>query len=61
MNVLWITISTVLLWPILVLLYYRLAKEEDKMMEETFGEEYQKYENTVPMLIPRVKIKGLFK
>jgi protein-S-isoprenylcysteine O-methyltransferase Ste14 len=55
MNVLWITISTVLLWPILVLLYYRLAKEEDKMMEETFGEEYQKYENTVPMFIPRVK------
>lgn len=58
MNVLWITISTLLLWPILVILYYRLAKEEDKKMEERFGEEYQKYKHTVPMFIPRLQIKN---
>jgi protein-S-isoprenylcysteine O-methyltransferase Ste14 len=54
MNVLWITISTLLLWPILVILYYRLAKEEEKNMEEKFGEEYRKYKQNVPMFIPHV-------
>jgi protein-S-isoprenylcysteine O-methyltransferase Ste14 len=54
MNVQWIMISTLLLWPILVILYYRLAKEEDKELEEKFGEEYQKYKHKVPMLIPRI-------
>ena len=54
MNILWITISTLLLWPILAILYYRLAKEEDKELEERFGEEYRKYERAVPMLVPRI-------
>jgi len=42
------------LWPVLAILYYRLAKEEDKELEESFGEEYRKYERNVPMLIPRI-------
>ena len=54
MNVLWIAISTLLLWPILAILYYRLAKKEDKELEESFGEEYLKYKRMVPMLIPRM-------
>jgi protein-S-isoprenylcysteine O-methyltransferase Ste14 len=54
MNILWITISTLLLWPILDILYYRLAKKEDKELEKRFGEEYRKYERKVPMLIPRI-------
>lgn len=54
-NVLWVTVLTLSLWPILVILYYRLAKEEDKRMEEQFGEEYRKYKNSVPMLIPRLR------
>jgi protein-S-isoprenylcysteine O-methyltransferase Ste14 len=54
MNILWVTISTLLLWPVLAILYYRLAKEEDKQLEERFGEEYRKYERDVPMLIPRI-------
>lgn len=54
MNVLWIAISTLLLWPILAILYYRLAKEEDKELEERFGEEYLNYKRVVPMLIPRI-------
>ena len=60
MNVLWITISTLLLWPILVILYYRLAKEEDKKMAERFGEEYRKYTKKVPMFIPRLRMKENF-
>ena len=54
MNILWIAISTLLLWPILAILYYRLAKREDKELEERFGEEYRKYERMVPRLIPRI-------
>lgn len=54
MNILWISISAFLLWPILAILYYRLAKREDKELEERFGEEYRKYERAVPMLIPRL-------
>jgi protein-S-isoprenylcysteine O-methyltransferase Ste14 len=54
MNILWVTISTLLLWPILAILYYRLAKKEDKELEERFGEEYRKYERAVPMLMPRI-------
>ncbi len=53
-NFLWTTFSTLILWPILALLYYRLAKEEEKDMEAKFGEEYREYKNTVPMFIPRV-------
>ncbi len=57
MNIQWITIPTLLLWPAIVVLYYRLAKEEDKKMEEKFGEEYRKYSRSVPMFIPRIRIK----
>jgi protein-S-isoprenylcysteine O-methyltransferase Ste14 len=57
MNIQWITLPTLFLWPALVVLYYRLAKEEDKKMEEKFGEEYQKYKNTVPMFIPGMRIR----
>jgi protein-S-isoprenylcysteine O-methyltransferase Ste14 len=54
MNILWVTISTLVLWPILVIVYYRLAKKEDEEMEKIFGDEYQKYKQVVPMFIPRL-------
>jgi protein-S-isoprenylcysteine O-methyltransferase Ste14 len=57
MNVLWVTFSTLILWPVLAFLYYRLAKEEDKQVEEKFGEEFLKYKNNVPMFIPKLQKK----
>jgi protein-S-isoprenylcysteine O-methyltransferase Ste14 len=54
MNVLWTTITTLLLWPIMVILYYRLAKIEDEEMEKRFGEEFRKYKRTVPMFLLRL-------
>jgi protein-S-isoprenylcysteine O-methyltransferase Ste14 len=57
MNVQWVTILTLLLWPILAVLYYRLAKREDKENEGRFGEEYRKYKRTVPMFLPRLTTK----
>ena len=59
-NFLWVTFSTVLLWPIIAFLYFRLAREEEEKLEENFGEEYRKYKNTVPMFIPHVRIKEFF-
>jgi protein-S-isoprenylcysteine O-methyltransferase Ste14 len=58
LNVQWLTIITLLLWPILAVLYYRLAKTEDKEVEEKFGEEFQKYKRSVPMFIPRLRMKN---
>lgn len=54
-DFLWVTFSTLILWPILVFLYYRLAKEEEKMMEEKFGDQYRQYTKEVPMLLPNLK------
>ncbi|MEM2099022.1 MAG: methyltransferase [Candidatus Bathyarchaeia archaeon] len=53
-NFLWTTFSTLILWPLLVVLYYKLAKEEELEMEKKFGEEYKRYKSTVPMFIPRL-------
>lgn len=55
MNVLWVTFSTLALWPVLAFLYYRLAKEEDKQMEEQFGEKFNDYRKSVPMFIPKLR------
>jgi hypothetical protein len=57
MSVQWLTIPTLFMWPFLVFLYYRLAKKEAAEMEEMFGEEYRKYEQKVPMFIPRLRVK----
>jgi protein-S-isoprenylcysteine O-methyltransferase Ste14 len=60
-DFLWPTFSTVVMWPILVFLYYRLAKEEEKEMEKKFGEAYGEYEKTVPRFVPTwSSIKGAF-
>jgi len=48
----WPTILTLTMWPILTVMYYRLAKGEEKEMEERFGEAYLKYKRHVPMFFP---------
>ena len=58
MNVQWLTIITLALWPVLAIIYYKLAKTEEKDAEEKFGEEYLKYKRSVPMFIPRLRIKN---
>ena len=57
MNVQWLTIITLALWPVVVIVYYKLAKTEEKDAEEKFGEEYLKYKRTVPGFIPRIRRK----
>jgi protein-S-isoprenylcysteine O-methyltransferase Ste14 len=55
----WPTIFTVLLWPVLVVVYLRLAKEEDKEIEEQFGEEFREYKRRVPGFLPRLRTKNV--
>jgi protein-S-isoprenylcysteine O-methyltransferase Ste14 len=47
----WPTILTVIMWPVLVIMYIRLAKKEEKEMEEKFREEFRKYKNETAMLL----------
>jgi len=51
----WATIPLLVMWPILAYQYYRLAKEEEKELEEEFGSEFIEYKKKVPMFIPRLK------
>ena len=51
----WPTIITLAMWPVLVVMYYRLAKKEEKEAMEAFGERYEEYKRQTPMFIPSIK------
>lgn len=57
MLVQWATLLTLLMWPLLVVLYFRLAKQEEKEIEAKFGEKYREYKSKVSMLMPIPKLK----
>ena len=48
----WPTFATVLMVPILFLVYYRLARREERDMEEQFGARYLEYRKQTPTFIP---------
>lgn len=52
MAIHWITILVVVMWPILVILYYRLARDEEQEMKEQFGLRFVQYAQAVPMFAP---------
>lgn len=49
----WPTIPTLVLFPVIVWVYVRLARKEEARMIETFGDEYLAFRDRVPMFIPR--------
>ena len=49
----WPTIPEIVLWPLLLILYFRLSKREDQYLAERFGKQYSEYAEKIPMLIPR--------
>lgn len=49
----WPTLLTVAMFPILVVMYWRLALREEREGEAEFGEEYRQYRNKVPRFIPK--------
>lgn len=48
----WPTIITMVMAPILLIMYAKLAKKEEKKMVELFGERYIEYCKQVPAFIP---------
>jgi protein-S-isoprenylcysteine O-methyltransferase Ste14 len=50
----WPTVITLVMFPILVVTYRRLARREEAEMETKFGEKYADYMRRVPMFIPRL-------
>lgn len=55
----WPTIITMIMAPILLIMYTKLAKKEEKKMVEFFGEKYVEYRKLVPAFIPkRLSHKG---
>jgi protein-S-isoprenylcysteine O-methyltransferase Ste14 len=43
---------SIMLWPILLFLYYRLARKEEKIMHNIYGTQYLEYKSKVPMFLP---------
>lgn len=49
----WPTILTLLIFPVIVVAYYHLARGEEKVLTQRFGSEYELYRKRVPMFFPR--------
>jgi protein-S-isoprenylcysteine O-methyltransferase Ste14 len=54
MMVEWATLPLLLLYPVMVVMYVRLAKREEADMLEEFGDEYRNYRETTKMFIPYI-------
>ena len=50
----WPTIFSVALFPVIVLVYWLLARREEKRVLQEFGDEYRAYMQRVPMFFPHV-------
>lgn len=49
----WPTFFSVGFFPVIVFVYFLLARREEKAVLEKFGDEYRTYQKKVPMFIPR--------
>lgn len=50
----WPTIPTLVMFPVLVVVYSRLARREEREAYDRFGELYTQYARRVPRFIPRI-------
>lgn len=48
----WATLPTLVMWPILGVIYYRLARREETDMREEFGAAYDEYAEATGMFLP---------
>ena len=51
----WPTLPTLILFPVLLIVYVRLARREEATLEREFGERYAAYRARTPMLLPRLR------
>lgn len=50
----WPTLLTITMFPILLIMYWRLSLREEAEVEEELGDVYREYANRVPRFIPRL-------
>lgn len=50
----WATLPMLIMWPIMAVLYYRLARKEEQDMEIEFGQQYLQYKQRTGMFLPRL-------
>jgi len=55
----WPTIPTLVMFPVLVWMYVRLAKAEERQVQTEFGEAYTNYARGVPAFIPHLRSRQL--
>ena len=55
----WPTLLTLIFFPVLLFVYYRLAISEDTALAQIFGEEFENYKSKTPRFIPH--LGGLFR
>ncbi|MBN9009223.1 MAG: isoprenylcysteine carboxyl methyltransferase [Rhizobiales bacterium] len=48
----WPTIPSLVFAPIIIFIYVRLARREERRLDEAFGSAYRAYRESVPMFIP---------
>jgi methanethiol S-methyltransferase len=48
----WEITLTLAMYPILVIMYYLLARKEDRDLKNEFGDEYEDYRRRTPMFLP---------
>ncbi|KPL76181.1 methyltransferase family protein [Levilinea saccharolytica] len=48
----WATLPMLIMWPIMAVLYYRLARREEREMEAEFGPSYRQYMQRTSMFLP---------
>lgn len=53
--IMWPTLLTLLMFPILLVVYFRLAKQEERIVRAEFDPAYAEYARKVPAFIPRWK------
>lgn len=49
----WPTLLTLVMFPVLVVVYIRLARQEEKLVRKEFGHAYDEYAMKVPAFLPR--------
>ena len=54
----WPTLLTLLIIPVLVVMYVRLARIEERESLREFGDRYRAYMAQVPGFIPRFQLPG---
>jgi protein-S-isoprenylcysteine O-methyltransferase Ste14 len=53
----WPTLITLAMWPVLMIVYYRLSMREERELTKKFGQKFKEYKSRVPAFIPRKRNK----